>query len=521
MSKPVQKILDFLIRLVLKSETLTRWVNRFMINKIVTVCRARPHPMSTAHDYVSWKGLTDRRFSSRHLPPDTGVPTPELDQMMGLFKRDDGQKLCPYSSCLFPAFAQYLTDGFIRTQDREEDGDFSVTRMNTSNHEIDLCPLYGRTEEQTNVLRLKSEQDGQKGRLKSQLINGEEYALFLKSGGQTKPEFLRSDGTPILDEPLGQSNLTDTAQLDRLFAFGGDRANSVPQVAMMNTLFLREHNRVAGALEARNAHWDDDRVFETARNITIVMFIKMVVEDYINHIAPSAFTFKADPSVAWHARWNKPNWISTEFSLLYRWHALIPDALIWGGTEVPLPQTFMENKHLLDHGMMAGFRDMSATRAGAVGPRNTADALLHVEQASIQQGRAVALAPYSDYRHYVGLKRPYSFDEISSDTTVQTILKDLYGSPKDVEFFVGLFCEDRVDGSPLPPLILRMVAVDAFSQALTNPLLSEHVYNWRTFTKWGLDEIEHTSKLRDILARNVPNFDETAHVAMQRPGLAA
>ena len=33
-------------------------------------------------------------------------------------------------------------------------------------------------------------------------------------------------------------------------AFGGDRANSVPQVAMMNTLFLREHNRTAGLLAA-------------------------------------------------------------------------------------------------------------------------------------------------------------------------------------------------------------------------------------------------------------------------------
>ncbi|MEM6467327.1 MAG: peroxidase family protein, partial [Pseudomonadota bacterium] len=171
--------------------------------------------------------------------------------------------------------------------------------------------------------------------------------------------------------------------------------------------------------------------------------------------------------------------------------------------------------------LMAGFRDMSATRTGAVGPRNTADALLHVERASILQGRAVSLASYSDYRNYVGLKRPYSFDEISSDPQVQSILKDLYEVPKNVEFFVGLFCEDRVDGSPLPPLILRMVAVDAFSQALTNPLLSEHVFNRHSFTKWGFDEIERTGTLREILSRNVPEFDDSAHVAMQHAGVTA
>ena len=62
----------------------------------------------------------------------------------------------------------------------------------------------------------------------------------------------------------------------------------------------------------------------------IVEFIKVVVEDYINHIAPIAFKIRADPSGAWNAGWNKPNWITTEFSLLYRWHALVPDRITWG-----------------------------------------------------------------------------------------------------------------------------------------------------------------------------------------------
>jgi prostaglandin-endoperoxide synthase 2 len=51
---------------------------------------------------------------------------------------------------------------------------------------------------------------------------------------------------------------------------------------------------------------------------------------------------------------------------------------------------------------------------------------------------------------------------------------------------------------------MRMVAVDAFSQALTNPLLSEHVFNKDTFTQWGMDLIEITSKLEDVLHRNGP-----------------
>ena len=49
-----------------------------------------------------------------------------------------------------------------------------------------------------------------------------------------------------------------------------------------------------------------------------------------------------------------------------------------------------------------------------------------------------------------------------------------------------------------------MVALDAFSQALTNPLLSEHVYNAETFSAFGMDEIRKTDTLWSILQRNVP-----------------
>ena len=48
----------------------------------------------------------------------------------------------------------------------------------------------------------------------------------------------------------------------------------------------------------------------------------------------------------------------------------------------------------------------------------------------------------------------------------------------------------------------RMVALDAFSQALTNPLLSENVFNETTFSPEGMKIIESTKSLRDIAARN-------------------
>lgn len=493
---------------------LAQLINRIAINRIVKRARSRPHPLSAAHDFVSWKGLTDRRWSGRHLPPKARDNPPEVPELLGLFERRDGtQRLCPKSTCLFPAFAQYLTDGFLRTETEEltASGEQLDTRLrrNTSNHEIDMCTLYGRNQTQTDALRLMSQEQGQKGRLRSQMIGDEEYSPYLYREGAIDPDFA------VLDSPLGDSTIDD-ARRARLFAVGGDRVNSVPQVAMLNTLFLREHNRLAAEIETAHPDWDDARVFETARNTIIVLFIKMVVEDYINHISPIPFMLKADPAVAWDAPWNKPNWITVEFSLLYRWHALIPDQVDWAGKPQPVASTFMNNALLTDAGLLGAFTAMSAQRAGELGPRNTASPLLHVEQKSIEQDRFCQLASYSDYRAYLGQKRPANWLGISSDPEVAAELAKHYDHPRDVDFHVGLFCEDRVPNSPLPGLVLSFVALDAFSQALTNPLLSRHVYKPDTFSKTGWRAIQRTKTLRDIVERNVPGGAGDAFISMTR-----
>jgi prostaglandin-endoperoxide synthase 2 len=92
-------------------------------------------------------------------------------------------------------------------------------------------------------------------------------------------------------------------------------------------------------------------------------------------------------------------------------------------------------------------------------------------------------------------------------------LQRLYGSVDNIEYYVGLFAEPPEKNGPLPDLILSMVAMDAFSQALTNPLLSEHVWGNKAnrklaFTDFGLGEIESTRRLKDILVRNANGLDD-------------
>src|SRR5690554_1092643 len=189
----IKRFRDFVFPKILWATTWWPWfdrkLNRIAINSICNSLPHRPHPLSTAHNYTSWTSLTDQRWSARHLPAyrRSGQILPTPEQAVRLFQRkNDEQRYCEKSTCLFPAFAQYLTDGFARTRmPNVSAGETDeIRRQNTSNHQLDMCPLYGRNKTQTDALRLLSETRGRRGKLKSQLLLNrsgikEEFAPFL------------------------------------------------------------------------------------------------------------------------------------------------------------------------------------------------------------------------------------------------------------------------------------------------------------------------------------------------------
>jgi prostaglandin-endoperoxide synthase 2 len=492
---------------VQRSPRVYRAVNAALIDHAILKIPTRPNPLSTRAGYTSWSSLTDRTYDGRHLPPapDPGTTRPDPEAVAHLFSRTGEMTPCEKSTVLFPSFAAWFVDGFLRSERPHPDPvTGEPTRdpaRNESNHEIDLIQIYGLNEAVTAQLRAH-----EGGLLLSQTLEGEEYPPYLYDG-----ERRRFDRVTVV-----RAEQITPEQRRQLFAFGSDTGNLQLGFVMMGVLFLREHNRIARSLARAYPGWDDERLFQTARAILTVILIKIVVEEYINHISPYRIKLRADPTGFRNPRWYRNNWMAIEFNLLYRWHSLVPSSFRIGGQELAVADTLFNTDTLIEHGLGACFEDVSRQRAGRVGLFNSPPEVWQAEVMSVRQGRDVALRPYNDYRELARFPRARRFEDISSDRRVQEGLRDVYGSVDEIELYPGLFAEDVRPNAVLPALIGRLVAIDAFSQAFTNPLLSPRVFNPGTFSPLGWELIRDTGSLSDLLHSNVPDTGRRYDVRMTR-----
>jgi prostaglandin-endoperoxide synthase 2 len=205
-----------------------------------------------------------------------------------------------------------------------------------------------------------------------------------------------------------------------------------------------------------------------------------------------------------------------EFSLVYRWHSALPDKFQYDGRTVAMTDGLWNNDMVIDKGLGALFEETSSQPAAKIGFFNTPDFLIPVELMSIGLAREAQMRSYNDYRELCGFPRVTAFNQITGNKDTQDKLRELYGHVDKIEFYAGLFAEDVRANSALPALIGRLVGIDAFSQAFTNPMLSHLVYNEKTFTPIGWDIAQQTTSLSDIVHRNIPQKDRKYKVTFYR-----
>lgn len=126
--------------------------------------------------------------------------------------------------------------------------------MNKISHFIDSSSIYGSTPEQTGELRS---------------FVGGRLNVFHDFGRDLLP--LSKDPDACLTMEQGSA----------CFTAGDTRTNQMISLVALHTIFLREHNRVAGILSELNPHWSDETLFLEARQIVMAIMQVIIYKEFL------------------------------------------------------------------------------------------------------------------------------------------------------------------------------------------------------------------------------------------------
>ncbi|KAL6471599.1 hypothetical protein MHYP_G00202490 [Metynnis hypsauchen] len=441
-----------------------------------------PPTYNSDYGYKSWEAYSNLSYYTRTLPP---LPThcpgqmpalPEAKQVVEkvLLRRrfiPDPQG----SSLMFAFFAQHFTHQFFKS-DLKRGAAFT----RSLGHGVDLSHIYGETLEKQHKLRLFKD-----GKMKYQVVDGEVYPPLVK------------------DVQVDMHYPPHVPEVHR-FAVGHEAFGLVPGLMMYATLWLREHNRVCDVMKQEHPDWDDERIFQTTRLILIGETIKIVIEDYVQHLSGYHFKLKFDPELLFNQKFQYQNRIAAEFNTLYHWHPLMPDTFHIQHQVYSYPQFLFNNSIVTEHGIGNLVDSFTKQTAGRIsGGWNLPPAVQGMAAKVLEQSRQMRYQSLNAYRKRFNL-RPYtSFEDLTGDKVLAAEMEKLYGDIESVELYSGLLVEKPRPNAVFGETMVEMGAPFSLKGLMGNPICSPEYWMPSTFGgKVGFD-IVNSASLKKLVCLNV------------------
>ncbi|XP_051907896.1 phosducin-like protein [Hippocampus zosterae] len=445
-----------------------------------------PPTYNSKYGYLSWESYYNLSYYTRILPPvpedcptplgvkgKAGLPDPEL-LVEKLLKRRTFRPDPQGSNLMFAFFAQHFTHQFFKTYNR-----MGLGFTKALAHGVDAGHVYGDNLERQLKLRLLKD-----GKLKYQLIDGEMYP------------------PSVAEAPIKMSYPPSVDPKDQL-AIGHEVFGLLPGLGLYATLWLREHNRVCDVLKAEHPSWDDEQLFQTARLIIIGETIRIVIEEYVQHLSGYLLQLKFDPTLLFHAQFQYGNRIALEFSQLYHWHPLMPDSFHINGDELVYAQFLFNTSVLTQYGVDKLVDAFSRQVAGQIGGgHNVNPVVTPVAVRTIKESRQLRVQPFNEYRKCFNLKPYASFREFTDNEEIALTLEELYGDIDALEFYPGMLLERTRLGAIFGESMVEMGAPFSLKGLLGNPICSPEYWKPSTFGgRVGFD-IVNSATLQNLVCLN-------------------
>ncbi|MFQ4138137.1 peroxidase family protein [Nodosilinea sp. PGN35] len=256
-----------------------------------------------------------------------------------------------------------------------------------------------------------------------------------------------------------------------LFATGDERANENIALMSMHTVFVREHNRLADEIALANPGLSDNDIYEQARKLVTAQIQHITYAEYLPLLLGNATI----PTYTGHN-----NTLDASVS-----HLFAASSFRFGHT-----QAFSEFLLKDDIGQVTGVSVREATFNPRLVQQNGIDSILRglyeqqtqkidtkvinelrntlfgppgsggidLDAVNIQRGRELGLPDYNQARIDFGLAPVTSFADITSDTTIQSALANLYGDVNNIDVFVGGLAEEALPGALVGELLQAVIA---------------------------------------------------------------
>ena len=355
----------------------------------------------------------------------------------------------------------------------------------------------------------------------------------------------------------GQVHLDETGlhpeKLEKFLDAKVNRNNFWVGLAILHSLFLREHNVICEHLAAEHKTMSDQQLYDTARLINVALMAKIHTLDWTPAIIAHPTT-----QAAMHANWfgllgeqfgethgritasevlqgipgsptnfyGVPYSLTEEFVAVYRLHPLIPDDYVFRSLrddtvlkKCQLPDLTVQHvrKRLSEISMADLFYSFGTANPGEVTLHNFPKHLQYFDRrpfkdtpidlaaADILRIRERGVPRYNAFRRALRLKPAASFEELTDNPHWAEQLRQVYGDIERVDLMIGLYAEPKPAGFAFSDTAFRIFILMA-SRRMESDRFFTRDFRPEIYTELGMQWIRDNS-LRTLLVRHFPELE--------------
>ncbi|XP_066986396.1 peroxidase-like [Macrobrachium rosenbergii] len=317
------------------------------------------------------------------------------------------------------------------------------------------------------------------------------------------------------------------------FVAGDGRVNEQLLLTFFQTVWKREHNRLARVLQTFNPTWGDEKLFQEARRIVIAELQQVTYSEFLPAVLGPFVMNALDLNVLTGGRYSTDYDSKLDVSIsnafataAYRFgHSLIAD-IILKINRFGVPSTEqLSSLFFLPFSLYEQDTVGNLARGATSQPSAKVDAYFSKEVSgklfkgslpfgldlvalNIQRGRDHGLKGYTQWRIHCGLNPINSFAELNSvmDDHIVEGFRKVYRSVHDIDLFVGGVSEHPIFGGILGPTFTCLVADQFLRIKKADRYWFEYQDGPAPFTAAQLTQLRKVTLAR-ILCNNIPELE--------------